>query len=76
MSGQDVIQDFQLHGAASQGDVFRLEGSSDHSFAQALADGHIAQSGADVVISDGTNIVATLQNVSLAALNSHDFLFA
>jgi hypothetical protein len=29
-----------------------------------------------VVISDGTNIVATLQNVSLAALNSHDFLFA
>ena len=76
MSGHDVVQDFQLHGAASQGDVLRLEGSSDHSFAEALADGHIAQSGADVLISDGTSIVATLQNVSLAALNSHDFLFA
>jgi Ca2+-binding RTX toxin-like protein len=75
-SGHDLVQDFQLHGTTSQGDVLRLEGSSDHGFAEALADGHIAQSGADVVISDGTNIVATLQNVSLAALNAHDFLFA
>jgi Ca2+-binding RTX toxin-like protein len=74
--GHDVIQDFQAHGTGTQGDVIRLAGFSDHSFDQALADGHIAQSGSDVVISDGTNIVATLQNVSLAALHAHDFMFA
>jgi Ca2+-binding RTX toxin-like protein len=75
-SGQDVIQDFQVHGAGSQGDVIRLTGFSDHTFDQALAGGHIAQSGADVVISDGTNIFATLQNVSLASLHANDFMFA
>jgi Ca2+-binding RTX toxin-like protein len=75
-SGHDVIQDFEVHGASAQGDVVRLAGFSDHTFDQALADGHIAQSGADVVISDGTNIVATLQNVSLAALHANDFMFA
>ena len=74
--GHDVIQDFQIHGAGAQGDVIRLAGFSDHSFDQALADGHIAQSGGDVVISDGTNIVATLQNVPLASLQAHDFMFA
>ena len=74
--GHDVIQDFQIHGASTQGDVIRLAGFSDHSFDQALADGHIAQSGGDVVISDGTNIVATLQNISLASLHAHDFMFA
>jgi hypothetical protein len=36
----------------------------------------VAQSGADVVISDGTNIVATLQNISLASLHAHDLMFA
>ena len=74
--GHDVIQDFQLHGTGTQGDVVRLTGFSDHTFDQALADGHIAQSGADVVISDGTNVVATLQNISLASLHAHDFMFA
>ena len=74
--GHDVIQDFQVHGNSTQGDVIRLAGFSDHSFDQALADGHIAQSGSDVVISDGTNIVATLQNISLASLHAHDFMFA
>jgi Ca2+-binding RTX toxin-like protein len=73
--GHDVIQDFQVHGTSAQGDVVRLTGFSDHTFDQALADGHIAQSGADVVISDGTNIVATLQNISLASLHAHDFMF-
>ena len=73
-SGQDVIQDFQVHGAGSQGDVIRLTGFSDHTFDQALAGGHIAQSGADVVISDGTNIIATL-HVSLASLHANDFMF-
>jgi hypothetical protein len=55
--------------------VVSLAGFSDHTFEQAIADGHIAQSGADVVISDGTSVVATLQNVSLASLHANDFLF-
>jgi Ca2+-binding RTX toxin-like protein len=76
VSGHDVIQDFQVHGTSAQGDMVRLTGSSDHTFDQALADGHIAQSGADVAISDGTSVVATLQNISLASLHAHDFLFA
>lgn len=75
-SGHDVVQDFQVHGTGEQGDVVRLAGFSDHTFDQALADGHIAQSGADVVISDGTNVVATLQNLSLASLHANDFIFA
>jgi Ca2+-binding RTX toxin-like protein len=75
-SGHDVVQDFQVHGTNAQGDALRLDGFSDHTFDQALADGHIAQAGADVVISDGANIVATLQNVSLAALHANDFMFA
>ena len=75
-SGHDVIQDFQVHGTSAQGDVVQLVGSSDHTFDQALADGHIAQSGADVVVSDGTSVVATLANISLASLQAHDFLFA
>ena len=74
--GHDVIQDFQVHGTGTQGDLVRLAGFSDHSFSQALADGHIAQSGSDVIISDGTNVVATLQNISLATLHAHDFMFA
>jgi hypothetical protein len=48
----------------------------DHSFAEAVADGHFAQSGADVLISDGTNVVATLQGISLADLHAQDFLFS
>ncbi len=75
-SGHDVIQDFQVHGASAQGDVVHLEGFADHTFDQALADSHIAQSGADVVIFDGTDIIATLQNVSLASLHANDFMFA
>ena len=75
-TGHDVIQDFQAHGTGSQGDVIALAGFSDHTFDQAVADGHIAQAGADVVISDGANIVATLQNVSLASLHANDFLFS
>ena len=74
-SGHDVIQNFQAHGASTQGDVVALAGSSDHTFDQAVADGHITQSGADVVILDGAHIVATLQNISLASLHANDFLF-
>jgi Ca2+-binding RTX toxin-like protein len=74
--GQNVVQDFQVHGTSAQGDVVRLAGFSDHTFDQAIADGHIAQSGTNVIISDGANVVATLQNLSLASLHAHDFLFA
>src|SRR5207237_950481 len=74
-SGHDVIQDFQAHGTGTQGDVIQLAGFSDHTFDQAIADGHITQVGTDVVISDGSSIVATLQNVSLASLHANDFLF-
>ena len=75
-SGHDVITDFQVHGASAQGDVVALAGFSDHTFDQAIADGHIAQSGADVVISDGAHIVATLQDISLDSLHAQDFLFS
>ena len=75
-SGHDVVKGFQAHGAGPQGDVVALSGFADQSFAQALADGHIAQSGADVVISDGAHVVATLQNVVLASLHANDFVFS
>jgi Ca2+-binding RTX toxin-like protein len=76
VGGHDVITDFQVHGATAQGDVVGLAGFSDHTFDQAVADGHIAQSGADVVISDGAHIVATLQDISLDSLHAQDFLFS
>jgi Ca2+-binding RTX toxin-like protein len=75
-NGHDLIQGFQGHGAGSQGDLVSLMGSSDHTFDQAVADGHIAQSGADVVISDGANVTATLQNILLTSLHANDFLFS
>ena len=75
-SGHDVILDFQVHGASAQGDVVALAGFSDHTFAQAIADGHIAQSGVDVVVSDGTDIVVTLQDISLDSLHAQDFMFS
>ena len=74
--GHDAIQDFQVHGAGVNGDVVSLASFLDHSFADAVADGHIAQSGADVVISDGANVVATMQGISLADLHAQDFLFS
>jgi len=70
-----VVKGFQAHGAGANGDVVALSGFVDQSLAQALADGHIAQSGADVVISDGAHVVATLQNVLLSALHANDFVF-
>lgn len=73
-SGHDEIQNFHVHGANTQGDVISLSGFSDQTFAQAVADGHIAQAGADVVISDGTNIIATLHDISIFTLTAQDFL--
>ena len=75
-NGHDVVQGFEAHGVGTLGDVVALLGSPDHTFDQAVADGHIAQSGGNVVISDGTNVAATLQDISLAALHANDFLFS
>jgi len=74
--GQDVVKGFQVHGAGAQGDVIALAGFADQSFAEAVADGHIVQSSADVAISDGTHVVATLQNVLLSSLHPNDFAFS
>ena len=60
--------------AGAQGDVVLLTGFSDQTFDQAVANGHIAQAGADVVILDGANIVATLHDISLGSLHASDFL--
>src|SRR5215471_77825 len=38
--GHDTVMSFQTHGAGTQGDVIALAGFQDHSFDQALADGH------------------------------------
>ena len=75
-TGHDLIQGFQVHGAAANGDVVSLAGFADQTFAQAIADGHIAQSGADVHITDGTNLVATLEGIHVADLHATDFLFS
>ncbi len=75
-TGHDTIIGFQAHGANLHGDIVALAGFADHSFAQAIADGHIAQSGANVVISGGTNAIVTLQGVSSGALQAKDFLFS
>ena len=75
-SVNEVIVGFQPHGAGTQGDVISLSGFADHTFDQAVADDHIAQSGTDVAISDGAHVVATLHDVLLGSLHANDFLFA
>jgi hypothetical protein len=41
-----------------------------------VADNHIVQSGADVVVSDASGVIVTLRNVALSDLGANDFLFA
>ena len=75
-SGSDVVLDFTPHSAGlAEADLIHLIDFTDQTFEEAIANGHIAQAGVDVVISDGANIVATLQNVALASLRANDFLF-
>lgn len=57
------------------GDHIDLRGGPDADFEAALADGHIAQVGADVVITDGAGTSLTLVGVNLANLTASDFLF-
>jgi hypothetical protein len=75
-SGHHVIQDFQVHGAGIHGDIVALVKFADHTFDQAVANGHIAQSAGGVVVSDGMNNIVTMQNVSLASLSARDFRFS
>ena len=56
-------------------DLIVLNGVSDHSFAEALANGHIVQAGADVLVGDASGSIVTLANVSLSSLHASDFLF-
>lgn len=65
----DLFQGFQA------GDHVDLHGGADHSFADLVANGHIAQVGADVVITDGAGASLTLVGVNLAGLSASDFLF-
>ncbi|HEY0648659.1 calcium-binding protein, partial [Phenylobacterium sp.] len=66
---------FQSHSLSAEADLIVLNGFADASFADAVANQHIVQSGADVVVSDGTGAVVRLLNVSLANLGAADFLF-
>jgi Ca2+-binding RTX toxin-like protein len=74
-AGSDTLTDFRGHGANADGDLIVLNGFSDHSFADAVANGHIAQVGGDVVIGDAAGTIVTLQHVALASLHANDFLF-
>jgi Ca2+-binding RTX toxin-like protein len=70
-----IVVDFQAHGLGPDADLVVLKGFADHNFADAVADNHIVQSGADVVIFDGVGPTITLQNTQLASLHANDFLF-
>ena len=74
-TGRDFIVDFQAHDASGHGDLLVLNGVSDHSFAEAVANGHIIQAGADVLVGDASGSIVTLANVSLSSLHASDFLF-
>jgi hypothetical protein len=70
----DVFEFF--HGAQSGGsDHIDLVGGTDHSFADLVANGHITQVDADVVITDGDSTFLTLTNTDLGSLTAADFLF-
>lgn len=73
--GSDVIVGFHAHGAGGNADTVVLNGYADQSFADLTANGHLVQSGADVLVTDGTDTIVTLQNVALANLSASDFLF-
>ena len=75
-TGADVqVLDFQAHAVSEDGDIVTLHGYPDHSFASALANQHIVQSGADVVISDEAGAIVTLRNTLLSDLGAKAFLF-
>jgi Ca2+-binding RTX toxin-like protein len=75
VAGRGFIVDFQAHSAGAEADLIVINGGSDHSLAEAIANAHIIQSGTDVLVGDASGTIVTLQNVSLASLTSADFLF-
>jgi len=68
------VTDFQAHAGGTAGDLIQLT-VADASFDALLANHHIVQSGADVILTDNSGVIATLHNVSLASLSAGDFLF-
>ena len=71
--GADIIVDFAATNDAEQIDISAMGTISD--FAD-LSGNHASQSGADVLIDAGSGNTLTLENVSLAALDTADFIFA
>ncbi len=70
-SGSDVVTDF----VARSNETIDLVGFADHSFADLVAHGHLVQSGANVLVTDGTHTIVTLQNIGVGNLGASDFLF-
>jgi len=70
------VTDFHTHAGGADADRLVLDRFADHSFDAAVASGHIAQVGADVVISDNEGAIVTLSNTLLTNLGASDFLFA
>lgn len=74
-SGSDVITNFHSHQAfGASADTVAIGRDLDFSFADLVNHGHIFQSGANVVITDGNHIIVTLQNIQLSTLNSSDIV--
>jgi len=72
-SGDDVVADFSAGAASDDVIVLHGFGAALDSFSEAI--GAATQSGADVVIALGAGATITLQNTTIAALDSSDFLF-
>jgi hypothetical protein len=71
-----VIASFRPHSASGGGgDTIDVSGLPETSLTFMKLFGHISQSGADVVITDGLGSFLTLTNTSLASLTSADFIF-
>jgi Ca2+-binding RTX toxin-like protein len=75
-TGANRITGFQPHGASESGGLIVLQNYSDTSFANAVANHHIYQSGNDVIVADASHFIVTLQNTSLADLHANDFYLA
>jgi Ca2+-binding RTX toxin-like protein len=69
------ILEFQAHSGSAEADLIVLNGFADHTFASAVANHHIAQVGADVIVDDGAGAVVRLVGTSLSDLGASDFLF-
>src|SRR5205085_8046159 len=69
------ILEFRTHATSAEADLIQLNGFADHSFASAVANHHIVQAGADVIIDDGAGAAIRLLNTALSDLGGSDFLF-